>query len=155
MGRWECASWPSRVGAFLIDWAITLILPLALGVALVAAGGSSLDAAGTGVIVGLPPLVWGVYAAALMSRAGEHNGQTLGKQALRIRVVRDQDRPVELGWGLLRELVVRELVFGLVGGFLFGLPVLLDWFWPLWDESNRALHDILVDSHVVREEPVA
>jgi uncharacterized RDD family membrane protein YckC len=154
VGRWECASWPSRVGAYLIDWIITLVVPLAVGIALVAAHGKALDTAGTVVIFAGPPLIWGLYTSLLMARAGERNGQTLGKQALGIRVVRDDDRPVEFGWALLRELVVRELVFGIAGGFVFGVPVLLDYFWPLWDESNRALHDMIVNSHVVRAQPV-
>jgi uncharacterized RDD family membrane protein YckC len=155
VGRWECAPWPTRVGAYLIDWVITLIVPLGVGIALVAGGGHRLDTAGTVVILAGPVLAWGAYASVLLARAGPRNGQTLGKQALGIRVVRDDDQPIELGWALLRELVVRELVFGVVGGFVFGIPVLLDWFWPLWDDSDRALHDMLVNSHVVREEPVA
>ena len=37
-----------------------------------------------------------------------------------------------------------------IGGFFF-IPTLLDWLWPLWDDENRALHDMLVSSHVVRD----
>jgi uncharacterized RDD family membrane protein YckC len=154
VGRWECASWPTRVGAYLIDTLIVIVLPLAIGIPLLAAGGKGLDVAGTAVVLVGPTIVWALYAPLLMARNGARNGQTLGKQALGIRVIRDDDRPVEFGWALLREFVVRELVFGIAGGFVFGLPVLLDLFWPLWDESNRALHDMLVNSHVVREDPV-
>ena len=39
-----------------------------------------------------------------MSRKGEHNGQTLGKQAAGIRVVRDDGRPIRLGFAVLREV---------------------------------------------------
>jgi uncharacterized RDD family membrane protein YckC len=37
--------------------------------------------------------------------------------------------------------------------FVFGIvviPVLLDYLWPLWDQKNRALHDKVVGSVVVR-----
>src|SRR5207248_1981558 len=107
-GRWECAAWWTRAGAFLLDWAIVLIVPLAAGIPLIAAGAG---VAGTALVLAGPPLAWGVYAAALMARSGERNGQTLGKQALRIRVVRDGDEPVGFGYGVLRELAVREVLF--------------------------------------------
>jgi uncharacterized RDD family membrane protein YckC len=40
-----------------------------------------------------------------------------------------------------------------VGGFLLGIPWLIDVLWPLWDDENRALHDMIVKSHVVRSTP--
>jgi uncharacterized RDD family membrane protein YckC len=154
VGRWECATWASRVGAFLIDLMIVLVLPLGLGIALVAAGGDGAEIAGTVVLLAGPSLAWGLYAAALMARAGPHNGQTLGKQALGLRVIRDNDEPVGFGYGLLRELGVREVLLTVSSSFVFGIPYLLDSLWPLWDESNRSLHDMIVSSHVVREEAV-
>ena len=87
-------------------------------------------------------------------RPGERNGQTLGKQAVGIRVVRDSDQPVSFAYGLVRELAVREVLFAIASGIVFGIPALLDYFWPLWDESDRALHDMIVSSHVVRADPV-
>ena len=44
---------------------------------------------------------------------------------------------------------MRWLLIGFIGG-LFFIPPLLDLLWPIWDESNRALHDMVVNSHVVR-----
>jgi uncharacterized RDD family membrane protein YckC len=154
VGRWECATWPSRVGAFLIDLLIVLVLPLGLGIALVAAGGDGAEVAGTVVLLAGPPLVWGLYSAALMARPGRHNGQTVGKQALGVRVVRDNDQPIGFAYGLLRELAVRQVLLTISSSFVFGIPYLLDSLWPLWDESNRTLHDMIVSSHVVREEAV-
>jgi uncharacterized RDD family membrane protein YckC len=154
VGRWECATWPSRVGAFLIDLLIVLALPVAGGIALVATGGHGAEVAGTVVLLAGPSLVWGIYAAALMARPGQHNGQTLGKQALGVRVVRDNQEPIGFGYGLLRELGVREVLLTVSSSFVFGIPYLLDSLWPLWDETNRTLHDMIVSSHVVREEAV-
>ena len=153
-GRWECASWWSRVGAYLIDVAIALVAPVAAGAALLAASGHGLHVAGTVLVLAGPPLVWGLYASLFMARPGERNGQTLGKQAVGIRVVRDSDQPVSFAYGLVRELAVREVLFAIASGIVFGIPALLDYFWPLWDESDRALHDMIVSSHVVRADPV-
>ena len=51
----------------------------------------------------------------------------------------------------LREFVVKSLLFGFVGGFFFSIPTLLDCLWPLWDDSDRCLHDMVVTTHVVRK----
>ena len=42
------------------------------------------------------------------------------------------------------------LFAGLGGSITFGLLWLLDCLWPLWDDENRALHDMIVNSRVVR-----
>jgi len=95
-------------------------------------------------------LLYVFYGAWLMRRPGRRNGQTLGKQWVGIRVVRDTGEPFGLGPGLLREFVVKLLLFGWVGGtFLLAIPSLLDILWPLWEDENRALHDLMVKTHVV------
>ena len=65
-------------------------------------------------------------------------------------MVRDTGEPVGFGYAVLRELVVKTLLFGVVGGFFASIPTLLDYLWPLWDDENRALHDMIVKSHVLR-----
>ena len=77
------------------------------------------------------------YAPLLVARQGAHNGQTWGKQIVGIRVVRDSGQPVDIGFGFLREVVVKGLLFGFVGSFFFSIPTLLDYLWPLWDDQNR------------------
>src|SRR4051812_6148494 len=86
----------------------------------------------------------------LMGREGEKNGMTLGKQVCGIRVIKADGTPVTAGFAALREIVVRWLLFGIVGSFFLGLPGLLDVLWPLWDDKNQALHDKVVSSYVVR-----
>ena len=79
------------------------------------------------------------------------NGQTLGKQLMGIRVIRPDGRPIEFLYALVREVVVKTFLFaGLGGSITFGLLWLLDCLWPLWDDENRALHDMIVNSRVVR-----
>ena len=65
-------------------------------------------------------------------------------------MVRDTGAEVDFGYAFVREVVVKWLLFGVVGGFFLSIPTLLDWLWPLWEDENRALHDLIVKSHVVR-----
>jgi hypothetical protein len=51
---------------------------------------------------------------------------------------------------MLREVAVKWLLFNAVGGSVtFGIAPLIDVLWPLWDEENRALHDLLVDTRTI------
>jgi uncharacterized RDD family membrane protein YckC len=151
--QYECASWGRRVGAYLLDGLFAFVIPLAVGVALASSGVLALEIAGGILIAYAFLLSWLFYAPLTMMRRGRHNGQTPGKQIVGIRVVRDADQPMSFGWGMLREPAVRWMLIGVIGGFFF-IPPLLDLLWPLWDEENRALHDMIVSTHVVRaEEP--
>jgi uncharacterized RDD family membrane protein YckC len=146
------ASWGSRVGATLIDWLILLVPAVVLTVIVVAiAAGSDTGAIVTGILGFLAYLVaLFVYAPVLMARAGAGNGQTWGKQMLGIRVVRDNGQPMSFGWAALREIAVKGLVVGIASSIIPIIPWLLDSLWPLWDDENRALHDMVVSTHVVR-----
>jgi uncharacterized RDD family membrane protein YckC len=150
--RTPLAGWWSRVGATVVD-ALILTIPVILLVILVLAVFAGSDVAG--IVVAIVAFFGYIaiallYAPFLMKREGRHNGQTWGRQVLGIRVVRDNGQPVDFGFGLLREFVVKNLLFGVVGGFFASIPTLVDYLWPLWDDENRALHDMVVSSHVVQ-----
>jgi uncharacterized RDD family membrane protein YckC len=85
-----------------------------------------------------------------MMRQGARNGQTLGKQVVGIRVVRDSGEPMGFGWAALREVVVKNLAVNIASSIIPFVPWLLNYLWPLWDDENRALHDMVVATHVVR-----
>jgi uncharacterized RDD family membrane protein YckC len=160
----ELASWGSRVGAALLD---TLVI-LGLVIVLVAPG-IAVTVATDGGAVGIVLLVLGsvayfvllfLYAPYFMRRSGERNGQTLGKQWVGIRVIRDDGTPFDWGWGFLREVVVKVFALSFASSlasfvtfWLLGvgaiIPYMLDYLWPLWDDQNRALHDMVVKTHVV------
>lgn len=89
------------------------------------------------------------YGAILMRREGPANGQTWGKQIVGIRVVQANGRPYDFGAGLLRQGVVQYLLFWVVLGWLV-FPLLLNYLWPLWDDQNRCIHDMMCDSRVIR-----
>ena len=41
------------------------------------------------------------------------------------------------------------LLFEGIGGLAFCIPTLLNYLWPLWDDTNEALHDKMCDTRVV------
>jgi uncharacterized RDD family membrane protein YckC len=120
----EFASWGARFAAFLLDAIIEVLLIITL----------------------VGPFI---YPALTMARSGEKNGQTLGKQALDIRVVREDGQEWTFGTALLREFVIKTLLVGWVGG-TFVIPTLVNYLWPLWDERKQALHDKVAESYVVK-----
>jgi uncharacterized RDD family membrane protein YckC len=155
-GRYTLAGWWSRVGATLLDGVILLVgafLILLLFGSVFSVGFFADDQTGVvALIVGLffaviaITIVSLLYAPLMMSRT---NGKTLGRMAVGIRVVRANGEPMTFGWALLREVVIKGLLFGIAGSVTFGLASLADVLWPLWDDENRALHDFLVDTRTV------
>ena len=146
------ASWGSRFAAWLIDLMILLVPVIVFTVIIVAAAAGSDSAAWVTGILGFFAYLVALllYAPLLMMREGEHNGQTLGKQALGIRVVRDNGEAMGFGWAALREIVVKGFLVAFAGAIIPFLPWLLDNLWPLWDSENRAVHDMIVSTHVVQ-----
>jgi uncharacterized RDD family membrane protein YckC len=155
----QLASWGSRLGAYLLD-ALIIAVPALVILGLFGVGfafNSDSDNSGFFALVGgaiLTVLAFVVisliYAPMLMKREGARNGQTLGKQFVGIRVVRDNGQPYDFWSAALREVVVKNLAVGIASSVIPILPWFLNFFWPLWDDENRALHDMVVKSHVVR-----
>lgn len=160
------ASWGKRLGAAFVDALIVGVPAAAFTAALVAvlagvglfeAKGAASLAIGVVAVVGVLAAslivllaVTMVYAPFLMRRAGRRNGQTWGKQLFGIRVVRSNGDPQSLGSAAFREGAVKVLAFGLASSVLLYVPTLLDVLWPLWDRENRALHDLMSDTRVIR-----
>src|SRR5215207_4562226 len=146
------ASWGSRAAAYFVDGLILIVPVIVLTVIVVAiATGSDTGAWVTGIVGFLVFLVVVfIYAPYLMAREGEHNGQTWGKQMLGIRVVRDTGQTMSFGWAALREIAVKGLAVSIASSIIPLIPWLLDSLWPLWDDQNRALHDMVCSTHVVR-----
>jgi uncharacterized RDD family membrane protein YckC len=157
-GRYALAGWWSRVGAALIDGVIVGVGGLLLLIAITAPFSlgffASEDAGIVSIVIGLMFAIICVsiaallYAPALMART---NGRTFGRMALGIRVVRAKGEPMTFGFAMLREVAVKALLFGIASSLTGGLAFFADVLWPLWDEENRALHDFIVDTRVVRD----
>jgi uncharacterized RDD family membrane protein YckC len=146
------AGWGNRLAAYLLDGLILLVPAIVLTVIVVAvAAGSDTGAIVTGILSFLAYLVVAlIYAPVLMSREGARNGQTWGKQAMNIRVVRDNGQTMSFGWAALREIVVKGLAVTIASAIIPFIPWFLNYFWPLWDDENRALHDMICSTHVVQ-----
>jgi uncharacterized RDD family membrane protein YckC len=156
--RSQLAGWWPRFFAYLIDALIvgipaTIILGALIGLG-VGVGDSTSGLVAvivTFLLVSLAVTVAALlYAPLLMRRPGERNGQTWGKQALDIRVVRTNGLPFDFGNGAFREIVLKAIGVGIASSFFFGIPALLNFLWPLWDDDNRALHDMAAQTRVVR-----
>ena len=146
-GTWESytlAGWGSRVGAALLDGLITTI-PIWIGIGLIVGGAEGVGV--TLLLLGLAGTL--VYAPFFMQRDGDNNGQTLGKQLVGIKVVRETKEPFSFGQGFLREFVIKGLLIGMVGSFFLYLGPLINYLWPIWDDQNRALHDFVASTRVV------
>jgi uncharacterized RDD family membrane protein YckC len=157
--RHVLAPWGRRAVAYVLDGIIVgVVTTLIIVLITAAAGGVGFlggDATGYGaLVVGflfstlIATAVALLYSPLWMVRT---NGQTLGKQLMGIRVIRPGGQQIDFLYALLREVVVKTFLFaGLGGSLTFGLVWLLDCLWPLWDDENRALHDMIVNSRVVR-----
>jgi uncharacterized RDD family membrane protein YckC len=149
------ASWGSRLGAYLVDFLVVLI-PVVLLAIVIFGGAAEADTfwgwVGASILYALLfGAAWLLYAPLLMMRQGERNGQTLGKQMVGIRVVRDSGEPFGFGWAAYREVVLKQLAVGIASSIIPFIPWFLNYFWPLWDDQNRALHDMAASTHVIKD----
>ena len=98
-------------------------------------------------------------------RSRAHSGETIGKQVVKVRVVKERGGAVDTRTVIMREIVAKGLVFGL-GGFIITtiigmvLPPLsilgglcwFAWWWiicPVRDPYNRCPHDKIAKTRPV------
>lgn len=160
-GGWVLASYGQRAGAAIVDFlvkAVFAVLILLLVGAAFGIGFAATDETG-GVVAVIVALILGFAAFAIASLFYEPiymaltDGQTLGKQLTGCRVVCTNRARMTFWRATLREVLVKWGLFGLVGNAItagFPLATLIDVLWPLWDEENRALHDFLASTRVVK-----
>ena len=137
------ARWGRRAGAWLID---LVVLVFVWGIAFAWAfttedelTGEISDAAAIVIVLvaffGAP-----IYQWLMIGRWG----QTLGKMALGIKVVRSEDA----GRVSYARALARAASVALLG--IFSLPLLLAYLWPLWDTRNQALYDKMASTLVTK-----
>ncbi|QMU72650.1 RDD family protein [Streptacidiphilus sp. P02-A3a] len=148
------AHWGRRVAASLVDGVIVGVLPgilYGIGISQVkvatcttdptsyqtsCSGGTS-GAAAIFILLGaLLALAGGIW---LTYQVGT-TGQTVGKKALNIRLVREYDGQV-LGFGLA---LVRLLCHA-----LDSFACYVGWLWPLWDDKKQTFADKIMSTVVV------
>ena len=76
-------------------------------------------------------------------------GRSVGKVALKLRVV--EVNGAAPGWGraLVRDGWLRPLILAL-GLVTFAIVPLVDMLWPVWQRDRRALHDLVCRTRVIR-----
>ena len=122
-----------RLGAGFIDGFIMLVVNVVLATIASLMGG---DSAGiiTNLISAAASIAYYVYFTG-------SRGQTPGKMALKIKVVRVDTLPMTYKAAFVREVV---------GKFLSGLIFALGYFWMIWDKNKQTWHDHLAKTQVVK-----
>lgn len=155
------ASWGARLCASLIDG---LIVGLAPGIlyaiaAIITASSVSdynscafddyqcrADAASAGppvfaILLVILAILVGIGAGIFLLVKEGSTGQTIGKKAMSIRLVReDTGQPLGFGMAFVRRLA----------HFLDTIACYIGWLWPLWDEKSQTFADKAVGSVVVK-----
>jgi len=154
------SGWGARAGAAMLDSLILLLPRLLLIGALVSSHVIDVKVTGTGsstktdmnATAALELFAAWFFVNLLYApiQLAAFNGATLGKRAAGIRVVREDGAKISWSFGALREVVVKDLLFWGVGLYTLLILPVLNLLWPLWDHQNRALHDMLVKTRVVR-----
>ena len=129
----------SAVLAFLL-WLYNGILPILFGRGWMGAAAS--DAAG-GAYWTLVMLISTLIVAAYFIIFWHWRGQTPGKLALRITIVRFNGDPI--GWG--------GAIMRFMGYIISVMPILIGFIWVAFDSRRQGLHDKLAETYVIRGRP--
>lgn len=129
-----------RVVAALLDGILVFLLQLVFGL-LLAMAGFAASTAGGQEIGGLVTLFGYALSFAYYIVFTGHCGQTPGKMALRIKVIRRDGS--EIGYG---RAAFREVPGKFVSAILLGIGYLMVAF----DEQKQGLHDRIADTYVIK-----
>jgi len=129
----ELAGWWRRVGAHLLDGLI-IGVPTNIIFAVVASSDN------VGAIIAAYLFIMAISLGYVIFMIGS-KGQTLGKMAAGVKIVRDGS-PAPIGYGLATGR--------LFATFLSWIPCGLGYFWPLWDDKNQTFHDKIASTVAVR-----
>ena len=138
------ASFGERAIAFLIDFAIFIVVAIVLSIIGFVLGSIS-DV--LGFIYSL--VTWVIYIGLgfVLFAMGEGGplGQTPGKHMRGIQVVKEDGSNLGMGGGVIRWLgrILDTIVCGLPIGYL----------WPLFDDQERTWHDMVASTRVVTGGP--
>lgn len=139
------ASFGQRVGGFLIDafvqWAIVIVGFIIAALTAPAASFDDPDPGPTAVGGLVSMLCWLASMAYPIYFEGKPDGQTPGKKAMGIRVVR-RANGAPLGYGL----ATGRFFARIVNWFTLGFGLL----WAAWDPMRQAFHDKIAGTLVVR-----
>ena len=131
-----------RMVAWLIDSVVVFILQMVSGIVLGASGallgGLSGDDGAIAMLVWLFTTILGIAYYVVFTGSC---GQTLGKMALRIKVIRKDGGDIGYGRAALRETV---------GKFASGIILGIGYLMIAFDERKQGLHDKIAGSYVIK-----
>lgn len=146
-----------RFFALLLDWLIVygpaVVIMVIVGIVVTSSDMTTREQDDAGVaalvlIFGTATLIYQfVYLPLLLARDGTRNGQTLGKQALGVRVVTAEGYPVTYGRALRRELLGTALIM-----YVIPLYFVIDYAFGLFDGRRQCLHDKIGSTYVLKEQ---
>lgn len=129
-----------RVVATMLDAFIVFILQFVLGF-LLAIAGVAVNSGGSDKVGGLVMLFGYVLSFAYYIIFTGHGGQTPGKMALRIKVIRTDGSDISY-----RRAAFREVVAKFISGIILGIGYLMVAF----DSQKQGLHDRMADTYVIK-----
>jgi uncharacterized RDD family membrane protein YckC len=132
-----------RVVATLLDAAIVLTLQLVLGLMLVLAGVISVGNSETQLIalITLGQLFGFAINCAYYVIFTGHGGQTPGKMALRIKVIKCDGSDLGYGQAAFREIA---------GKFISAIILCIGYLMVAFDDQKQGLHDRMSDTYVIK-----
>jgi uncharacterized RDD family membrane protein YckC len=144
------ATWGRRAGAAVIDLVFVLAVAMCIASAASLISDPTVVTDSEGFEYPLSIFIWAglvivfslTYPWLWMGATG---GRTVGRAALRIRVVREDGTPVGYRLAFSREILAKGAL-----GF-FTIPLLVSYLWPLGDKHQRALHDLMCSTRAVRD----
>ncbi|PAZ12674.1 hypothetical protein CLM62_28775 [Streptomyces sp. SA15] len=132
-GQPSYANWGQRFLGTLVDGLVLMVPYILVAIDISAQTGFLSLIGGLGVI--------GVAIWMLITEG--RTGQTIGKKAVGIRLVRESDgQPLGVGMAFVRRLA----------HFLDSLPCYLGWLWPAWDAKSQTFADKVCSSIVIRSQ---
>ncbi|PSL45835.1 RDD family protein [Salsuginibacillus halophilus] len=75
-------------------------------------------------------------------------GYTVGKRALRLKIMKQDHHDVGLGTMLLREVIGKAMI----GTVTLGIAAVVSAFMVVFRKDRRAIHDLVAGTHVVERE---
>ncbi|MFH8636808.1 RDD family protein [Streptomyces goshikiensis] len=143
MGLPPLAHWGQRVGAYLLDLLI-MVGPMYLVMFITGAsssGSGSSDASAGLSILSLITLLYAIGMGFFQLYKEGSTGQTIGKKALGISVLREADgRTLGFGFAFVRKLA----------HFLDSIACYLGFLWPLWDQKKQTFADKVCNTVVIK-----
>jgi uncharacterized RDD family membrane protein YckC len=123
------ANWGQRFLGTLVDGLVFLVPYI---IVIVGRGNTAVVGIGAVILIGIA--IWQLIQEG-------RTGQTVGKKALGIRLVREADgQPLGVGMAFVRRLA----------HFLDSIACYLGWLWPAWDAKRQTFADKVCGSIVIR-----